>query len=50
MAKKPKQPEPDLIISSDKPDDYITPKTSTITLYPEPITNQMFPTPLIFAK
>ena len=50
MAKKPKQPEPDLIISSDKPDDYIAPKTSTITLYPEPVINQMFPTPLIFAK
>ena len=49
-TKKTKQPTPDLIISSDKPDDYITPKTSTITLYPEPITNQMFPTPLIFAK
>jgi uncharacterized protein (TIGR02466 family) len=49
-TKKSKQPIPDLIISSDKPDDYIAPKHSTITVYPEPVTNQMFPTPLIFAK
>jgi len=50
MAKKPKQPEPDMIISSDKPDDYIVQKNSTITMYPEPTTNQLFPTPVVFSK
>jgi hypothetical protein len=49
-TKKSKQPTPDLIISSEKPDDYIAPKTSTITIYPEPVTNQLFPTPMVFAK
>jgi uncharacterized protein (TIGR02466 family) len=50
MAKKSKQPEPDMVISSDKPDDYIVQKKSSITMYPEPITNQVFPTPVIFTK
>lgn len=50
MARKNKTREPDLIISSEKPDDYIKPKTSSITVYPEPVINQLFPTPVIFAK
>lgn len=52
MKKKNNLPEPDLIISSNKPDDYISPKTksSTITVYDEPVANQIFPTPVLFSK
>jgi uncharacterized protein (TIGR02466 family) len=49
-TKKTKKPEPDMMISSDKPDDYIVQKNSSVTVYPDPLVNQLFPTPAVFSK